>query len=431
MDRGKPSSWSGVIDTVSFGDETDGSKRLFIISGGNVRDESNWLNYPDGNKVCSIENPAQAWNALTVGAYTEKIFVDNPDFNDYTPLASARQMSPYNSTSITWQKKWPFKPDVVFEGGNVLKRELAEGSNDFYEHEDLQELTISKNFVTRQFDVINATSCATAKASWLAAQVAYNYPGIWPESIRGLIVHSASWSEEMLQQFNVDLSKKSDVSKLVRICGYGIPQTERVLNSFENGLTMIAQHQIQPYLKKGSAYKTNKMQLFDFPWPKDELLFLGEMPIKLKITLSYFIEPGPGQIGWKDKYRYASFGLRFDINKNGETADDFMMRINKAVRNEDYNHDSNIDSRWTIGKANWGVGSVHSDYWETTAAELADCNYIAVYPVIGWWRERANLKKFHNKARYSLLVSLETPKEDVELYTTIVNQIKTPVEIKV
>ena len=429
VDRGKPSSWSGTIDSMCFGND-ENIKRLFIISGGNVRDDSTWQNYPDGNRLVSIQNPAQSWNALTVGAYTKKISVNDNNLNDYIPIASLRQISPYNSTSSTWQNKWPIKPEVLFEGGNILKRDEPQ---DFHQHQDLEILTISKSFQTRQFDTFNGTSSATAEASWLAAKIAYKYPNMWAESIRGLIIHSANWPNEMIEQFNTDFSRKSSVLELMRICGYGIPNFNRTLNSFENGLTLIAQEEIQPFIKEGgNSPKTNEMQLFEFPWPKEELLSLGESHIKLRITLSYFIEPGPGQIGWKDKYRYQSYGLRFDVNKEGETKEEFKQRINKAARDEEYEKGSaSSDNRWIVGKDNRSIGSVHSDIWKGTAADIATCNLIAVYPVIGWWRERHNLKKYNSKTRYSLLVSLETPVEDVELYTSIMNKISVPIAIEI
>lgn len=429
VDRGKPSSWSGTIDSMCFG-KNENIKRLFIISGGNVKDNISWQNYPDGNRLISIQNPAQSWNALTVGAYTKKVLVDDTHFNDYIPIASIRQISPYNSTSSIWQNKWPIKPEVLFEGGNILKQDDPQ---DFWHHSDLQILTTSKNFQTKQFDTFNATSSATAQASWLAAKIAYKYPIMWAESIRGLIIHSANWSNEMIEQFNTNLSRKSSVLELMRICGYGIPNFNRTLNSFENGLTLIAQEEIQPFIKEGGkSPRTNEMQLFDFPWPKEELLSLEETHVKLRITLSYFIEPGPGQIGWKDKYRYQSFGLRFDVNKEGETKEEFKQRINKAARDDEYEKGSTSpDNRWIIGKDNRSIGSVHSDMWEGTAADIAACNLIAVYPVIGWWRERHNLKKYNSKTRYSLLVSLETPATDVELYTSIINKISIPITVEI
>lgn len=157
---------------------------------------------------------------------------------------------------------------------------------------------------------------------------------------------------------------------------------------------------------------------------------MGEIPVKLKVTLSYFIEPGAGEIGWKDKYRYQSHGLRFDVNNVNESEDDFRRRVNIAARDENETvNGSSGSNRWAIGTNNRSTGSIHSDYWEGTAAALATCNHIAIYPVIGWWRERKNLGKVENQTRYSLIISLETPAQDVELYTTVRNMIEVPIEI--
>ncbi len=62
---------------------------------------------------------------------------------------------------------------------------------------------------------------------------------------------------------------------------------------------------------------------------------------------------------------------------------------------------------------------MHSDWWSGTGAQLATCNRIAVYPVTGWWREQSHLKRFTKKARYSLIVELEAPGVEVDLYTSI------------
>lgn len=50
-------------------------------------------------------------------------------------------------------------------------------------------------------------------------------------------------------------------------------------------------------MKKGGRCKTKDMHLHDLPWPKEVLLELGEVSVKLRVTLSYFIEHAPGEIG--------------------------------------------------------------------------------------------------------------------------------------
>jgi len=425
---GRPSSWSGALDNLSFGEGVN--QKLIIVSSGNIRNESDWLNYPESNFISSIENPAQSWNAITIGAYTEKISVSDPKFNGYDILAKKGQLSPHSTTSRIWEDRWPIKPDIVFEGGNILK--APDGR--LILHDDLDLLSTSKSFNLKPFDTINATSAATAFASWFAAKLAYDYPEAWPETIRGLMVHSASWKNEMFQQLSIDKSKKADYKNLLRVFGYGVPDLENALYSKESALTLIAQNYIQPFVysidKKPNRPESNVIHIYELPWPKDLLLSLSDSPIKLKLTLSYFIEPGAGEIGWKDKYRYQSFGLRFDLNNVNENEIDFRKRINFGAREDGEELSNNSGSqRWTLGANNRSSGSIHSDSWEGTAAELATCNLIAIYPVIGWWRERKHLNKVEANARYSLIVSLETPIQDVPLYTTVKNLIDITVKI--
>lgn len=424
MERGRPSSWSGAIDNLTYGQGEN--QRILIVSGGNIRNDELFNDYPNSNLVTSIENPAQSWNALTVGAYTQKIVVDDEDYKDFIPLANEGELSPYSTTSLIWGRKWPFKPDVVFEGGNLLKGT----DNTIVAHEDLECLSTSKSFNIKPFDTINATSAATAQASWFAAKLLFEYPQAWPETIRALIVHSARWSKSMFEQLNIENNRKS-YEKLIKVFGLGVPQLDRALYSQESAMSFISQESIQPFILEGSKAKTNELHFYNLPWPKELLLELGELPVTLRLTLSYFVEPGAGEIGWKDKYRYQSHGLRFDINNINEDEITFRKRINVAAREENEKIVSNSGSqRWAIGKDNRSNGSIHTDYWEGTAAELATCNLIAIYPIIGWWRERKHLNKVDSKTRYSLVVSLDTPEQDIELYTTIKNMIEVSVEVE-
>ena len=173
----------------------------------------------------------------------------------------------------------------------------------------------------------------------------------------------------------------------------------------------------------------NEMHIYELPWPKEELLSLGDMPITMRITLSYFIEPGPGAIGWKDRYRYPSCLLRFDLKNKNEDVEDFKKRINRAARDDekDSGDGSSGSERWYLGKKNRDVGSIHSDIWTGTAADLSQCNHIGIFPAIGWWKERKYLNCYQKKIRYSLVVSLESPDTEIDLYTPIKIQITPPV----
>ena len=84
--RGRPSSWSASVDRLCFGDET--ARRLFLISARNIdRAKIPSANYLSRTDLEPIFNPAQAWNALTVGAFTEKTNITDPTFQGWSACA--------------------------------------------------------------------------------------------------------------------------------------------------------------------------------------------------------------------------------------------------------------------------------------------------------------------------------------------------------
>lgn len=428
-DHGRPSSWSSALDLISSGCEENDQKRLILVCAGNVN-SNEWKNYPESNLDISIFDPAQSWNALTVGAVTCKTTVTNSEFLGYALIAGNGELSPFSTTSFKCDGKWPFKPDVVLEGGNAGK----DDSGFTTEIDDLSVLTTHHNFTSRIFTTINGTSAATALAAKYAADIQARYPDAWPETVRALIVHSANWPEELKRQFGIDYrSKKSDYANLLKICGFGVPDLDHALNSVVNSVTLIAQETIQPFVKNPEGRCVTKdMHIYELPWPKEVLKDLGEMDIRLRVTLSYFIEPGPGEIGWKNRYRYPSHNLRFDLNNVNETKDQFLRRLNLAAQNDGEEEEDSTGSgsgRWLIGKNARHHGSIHSDIWEGSAADIASCNMIGVYPAIGWWRERAYLGRVDKIARYSLIVSLHTDETEVDIYTPILVLATTPIQI--
>lgn len=433
-DRGRPSSWSAAIDKLTSGYEDD-TRRLFIVSAGNIEEQQIWADYPQRNLNYSVCDPGQSWNALTVGAYTEKAILSDPDLQDHTPLAQPGELSPFSSTSHDWERKWPVKPDIVLEGGNV-----AHAPDGFIsEHDDLSLLSKGHQPTQRQFDAIKVTSAAAAQAAWMAAQIQARYSEAWPETIRGLMIHSAEWPDALKHQFlsanGHGQHPKSQYGRLLRICGYGVANLAKALACMSNSLTLISEAEIQPDTKKEGRpdCSTKDMHMHRLPWPREVLLERGEIPVSLRVTLPYYIEPDPGEVGCKDKYRYASFGLRFGLNSQGETEENFTKRLNKDARDagEGRPDTESGSERWLIGSNSRGTGSVHSDIWKGMAADIASCNLIGVYPVIGWWRERAWLGRWDRRARYSLIVSLHTPDESIDIYTPVAIRLGIPVEVTV
>jgi hypothetical protein len=436
---GQPSSWSAAIDALAAGlsiettedgliflnEEQAADGRIFLISAGNVNEFED--EYLDRCDLEPIEDPAQAWNALTVGAYTELIAIDPGEvgYDGWAPLAPHGELSPYSRTSVACSSVWPVKPDVLLEGGNVARS--PEGAYDW--PYSFQRLTTKRRYPDpRPLTVTRQTSAATAQAAHHAASIMAEYPSAWPETIRALIVHSAEWTPAMVAKLNAAKQRKPR-DALHRRYGMGVADLTRATRSATDALTLIAENVIHPFDGQG---RMREIHFHALPWPADVLGELGEAQTRLRVTLSYFIEPNPGSRGWVRRYSYASHGLRFDVRRPTESNDDFRKRLNQLALAEEEKRPvpaASDAAEWYFGPDYRVSGSIHSDIWQGNAADLAARGAIAVYPVTGWWKELKARDRSDRGARYSLIVSIETPGQDVDIWTEVANQIGIPVEI--
>ena len=428
-DRGQPSSWSGALDQFTAGAE-DGQRRLICVSAGNL-DMDSFANYPSANETGSIQDPAQAWNVLTVGGMADRNTIQEPSQQNWPVVAPLGDLCPSSTTSLLWDGAWPIKPDIVMPGGNAA---LDPGGTQVEVPNSLRLLSTHFQPLVRQFTPTGDTSAAVALAARLGATILARYPKLWPETVRALMVQSAEWTPAMDQR--CPGKRRQEIERKLRCYGFGIPNAQTALASAANDATLIIEQEIQPFderVSKGTRdYVTRDMHLHALPWPEEVLRELGGTEIELRVTLSYFIEPSPGRRGWKNRHRYPSFGLRFDMKTGAESADEFRSRINRAAREEDEGATSKSDSQnWLVGPQLRSHGSLHSDRWVGPAVALADKGMLAVYPSIGWWRERPQLDRWNKRTRYALVVSLRAPEIETDIYTPIATQVGVPVQIPV
>jgi hypothetical protein len=174
-------------------------------------------------------------------------------------------------------------------------------------------------------------------------------------------------------------------------------------------------------------------RLHELPWPREQLRDLFGATVRLRVTLSYFIEPNPSSKGWQGRYRYASHGLRFDVKRPTETLEDFRTRLGNAAAREEGDDapqpETSADNRWYIGSRYRNSGSLHADIWTGSGADLAASGYIGITPVGGWWKDNNRRDRASLPVRYALLVSLRTDEVATDIYTPIANQIGIPVAI--
>ncbi len=441
--EGNPSEWSASIDQLAFGkppidvtsideaDDTPWIPRLFVLSAGNVQ-WTEWTEYPRKNFQSPVQNPGQSWNALTVGAATNLTHIDRRKHRSLEPIAESGQLSPASTTSILWAKsQWPFKPDVVAEGGNGS---LDDGAFPTVGPESLRVLTTSNDPTGELLAASGDTSGAAAEAARICAHLQARYPSYWPETIRALIVHGAEYTDAMYATLP-EPARKKEKEELLRTYGYGMVMHAQSEYSTAHRPTLVVEREFKPYRKSDAGgIVLGDMQLHDLPWPADELERLGGARVEMRVTLSYFVEPNPSSRGWQSKFRYQSYALRFAVRGASEEEDHFMRRINKLERDEDEDADYGDPDKdqWRYGAQLRTRGSLHSDTWSGTAAQLAAKAQIAVFPVGGWWKDWKELHQWDETARYALLISLRVSEDiDADIYTPIATIIEQDLEIDV
>ncbi|MEB2609186.1 S8 family peptidase [Burkholderia cenocepacia] len=437
---GDPSEWSATIDQLAFGrpsveinvDDDENPEpirqRLFVLAAGNVQ-SNEWHEYPNSNAIRSIEDPAQAWNAIGVGAYTTLADINAHQYPGYQAIADVGALAPSSRTSLTWINQWPFKPDVVAEGGNGS----IDGTNTGTPGPDsVRMVTTASRFQRSLFCETGDTSAATAEVARLCAQIWSRYPDYWPETVRALVIHGARHTPAMRANLSVQPTQR-DKRNLLRTVGYGAIQPTYSLSSSGQRATIVLEETLTPFRKDGSI-KMGNHNIHELPWPSDELLELEGQQAELRITLSYFVDPNPSKRGWNSKYRYPSFGLRFSLKGASETDEEFLSRVNLAERDADDEQrhpDPDVDG-WTLGSQLRTRGSIHSDVWTGTAAALAAKGQIAVYPVGGWWKDWKDAEQWDNEVRYSLVVSLELPVDvETDIYQPIAHELGVPIDVEI
>jgi Subtilase family len=407
---GRPSSLSTTIDQLAFGRR--GKQRLFFVPAGNIDEQPYEVDdHIALNDVSPMRSPAQALNAVTVGACTHLVEDEEPMGH----IAKEGDLCPTSRTGLSWARPMLCnKPDIVMEGGNRVA-DLDGIATLHAPH--LSVVATARDFATHRLTCTGETSAATAAASGLAGTILSAYPDATPQTVRALMIHSARWTPAMLARLPAQPSR-GDFAELLQRFGFGKPARDRALLSFDNALTMIVQDEIQMYRRGANdSIALGEMKWHDLPWPRKSLEDLGPEEVRLRVTLSYFVEPNPSRSSRQQANRYASAKLQFFLKGIDETPEEAIARVNRLARDEDYEHDDlDEDDRFTIGPRNARRGSLHHDVWTGPASDLLLKDGIGVIPIKGWWGGRKRGDRWLRKLPYSLVASIETSDVDVDVH---------------
>jgi len=410
--------------------------RLFCVATGNVDVSPHApyqvASYANRNRDHPIQAPAQAVNALTVGAMTES----EPD--DHDLVAPFGDLCPTSRTAQSWSDRYAHKPDIVMEGGNHIRDEDGVHSRAINE---TRILTTGSNIPSHPLAFTSDTSAATAAAAGLATRLLAAYPTCRAETLRALMVHAAELTPAMSQRFaQMDgaLQETKRRARLIECYGWGTPDQRRLFESAGDALTMIVEDRLQPFVLRDKAARLNEMKYFKMPWPTEILQDLNQELVELRCTLSYFAEPDPHGSARRRANRYLSHGLRFALKSPEDSDLQAQARINRLADIED---DPIIgqgagDRGWVLGANGRSKGTLHHDRWNGPAHELARRDGISIFPVRGWWADRKDQEIAERDVNFSLVLSIRTQRQDVDLVAevrasiTAANLVETVIEIE-
>jgi subtilisin family serine protease len=418
------SAWAAEIDNLSWQHDI-----LFIVAAGNlpidtslgktrvsIRDRlQQGKTYPDYllSDSCRVPNPAQSFQALTVGS------VSLQTFRDLSRQSIAQQDYP-SAFSCTGLGMWDsIKPEVVEYGGDLVS-DGGTQPNLTYPPEvcpDLVRSTLNGGPMSAR-DCIG-TSYAAPKVAHIAACLAAELPNESCLLYRALIVQSARFPD-WVETTNFDLYHA------IRLLGYGIPNLDRALGNSTNRITLVA--------KGERLIAARQAQIYEVSLPKELRSPGKDLDIRIEVTLSYKAQPRRTR---RARRKYLSTWLDWECSDKGEDPARFLERV---LRDYDAPPESQKKGKdifnWVLNKRkNWGQtdnvsrqeGTLQKDWAIVKSYDLRESFCIAIVGHEGWNNDP------NATVPYALVVSFEAVDTNISIYTpiAIVQKVPTQVETEV
>jgi subtilase family protein len=400
------SAWAAEIDLLC-----NDCDILIIQSSGNVRYShpvpfpgirehlAAGRTYPDylGENACRIANPAQSFQALTVGSIAHGTFDDGV----------WRSLAPENGHPSAFSRAglgiWgSIKPEVVEYGGDCLVTNAVPPDVDTPQvgRKCYPELVRSTLHHGPAFDRdVVGTSFAAPKVARIAARLQSILPDEPCLLYRALIIQSARWPEwaKSLPQ--------ADQADLLRRIGYGLPDIHRATENTDYRTTYIT-HQ-ERSLGAGDCH------VYQVPIPDDLRRPGSDYNIRIDVTLSYAAAPRRTR---RTRRGYLATWLDWRSIRKGESIGAFLTRSLKS--DDERIEEGSGGLGWTIHEMSQHglpgvtrqIGTAQKDWAYVKSHALPDDLCIAVRGHRGWSNDPDSV------ARYTLAVTIEIVGQEIPVY---------------
>lgn len=404
---GKPSIWAWTLDDLARTLDV-----IIVVPSGNFwprydhNDPTNpaypgYLLHPENR----IIEPATAAIVLTVSSLAQSAA---PHGAGSTPDVTLRAIAPEDSPSPFSRTGWgigdSLKPDLCEYGGNLV---YWHGANAMQpSNPGVEIVSLNHNHVAgRLFAWDKGTSLAAPKVAHLAARILSSYPTATANLIRAFIASSATIpenAENLLSPLGNDAC--------LRICGYGKPDTDLALYSFDQKVTLFAENELPG----------DRFHVYEIPLPDVFRTTRGKR--KISVTLAF--DP-PTRHTRKD---YLGFAMKSWLIR-GKTLPEVVNIFRKqepgeetvpGISNTSYEcvlkPKHRLRERGTLQK---GV----FEFSQNPKDDYGDTYYLVIQCKKNWTDEE--------KQRYAVVVVIEHFGQNIDLYATIQQRIAARARVRV
>lgn len=408
--RQRMSVWAEAIDRAAYDGGGEGS--LFILAAGNIDGYVPSLNQFEqlirdaghpaclGDERCRLRNPAQAINALTVGAYVPEaatLFRTRQLLNR-EPIARTLEPSPVTRSGFGYLGE--IKPEVVEEGGNFY----TDPSRTVFTNPQATDVAVANSQSAtdgRLIRFMNGTSVATPKTTHLGGLIERTITDASVDLIRALIVNSAEWPLELASR-----------ELTLRLFGYGVPRPERALEP-GGARCLIA---LEDTIRIGDA------NYYRIPFPTDLFERNPETIIRVSITLAY---RAPVR---KTNRVYRGTVVQWRLSRRGESLDHLRRRCSSFTGDADEIPDPPVgDWNWEIGSQRRKKGTCQKDWFDAPAAYFGDELFLAVIGSRGWLsgdQQRAGFEQ-----SFAAAVTIEATGTAIPIHEAIEARVEVPLPV--
>ncbi len=325
-----------MLDTLSY--ELD---ILIFISAGNhngyfvestPEGVDRAIPYPNQIRLNSafIKTPAESMNNITIGAAAGNFEL----FDSVNTLAFDADSSAYYSPRhhVNWKimkqrpNKHLFKPDILHYGGDY---------NFLLEDNTNAALKVVSSVTGEYFMRSCGTSYATPLITNLAARLLKIYPSLNNniQTIKALIINSA-----INKAFICNHIDSFKICKHEQVLGYGIPNTQKLLYSSENSITIILEDAISP----------DNIQVYPINFPE----YLKELPnqtlLNVTATLCFRFKPL-----LNNEIAYCPIHISFGFFKNLLCEEQEVINEDGKNKSVDKGINGNKTAQTKIGTTAW------------------------------------------------------------------------------